>query len=220
MKTTKQYAILGLGRFGQKMAKELSIRDQEVIVIDRDENKVQPLKDMVSHAYIGDISDEAVLKEAGVASCDVVIIAESSNIEANILATQICKGLDIPKVVVKSQSTLHGKILRQIQADVIVYPEQDTAIKLADKLTHEGMLDYIEVSKECNVIEYMPPKNFVGKTLKDLEFRQKYKVAVLAIKRGDETVVSPGGDEKVEAGDIMILSGQISDLETFGKMGD
>ena len=126
----KQYAVLGLGRFGTKVARELFYKGQEVIAVDMDETTIQNIKDQVTYAYVGNIADENSLKEAGVPDCDVAIIAESSNMESNIVAAQICKSLGIKQVICKAQNTIHGQILSKLGVDQIIFPEQDTAIKL------------------------------------------------------------------------------------------
>ncbi|KAF0135067.1 MAG: ktrC [Candidatus Saganbacteria bacterium] len=211
----KQFAVLGLGRFGQKVAKELCMRGQEVVVMDKDESKVNVIKDMVTHAYIGDMTDESAMREANVQNCEVVVIGQSSNIESNLLAAQLCKELAVKQLVVKAQSTLHGKILKKLGVDMIVFPEQDTAVKLADKLTLRGIMDYMEISSEFDVIEMKAPPDFVNKKLKDLNLRKKYNVNVLAIRRGSESIMSPDGETTILAEDILIMLGNIQSMGKF-----
>lgn len=209
----RQFAVLGLGRFGQKVAKELRMRDQEVVVMDKDEAKVNLIKDLVTHAYIGDMTDEGAIREANVQNCDVVVIGQSSNIEANLLGAQLCKELKVKQLVVKAQSTLHGKILDKLGVDMIVYPEQDTAVKLADKLTLRGVVDYMEITKEFNVIEMKAGRDLDNRTLRELNLRKKFNVAVLAIRREAESIMNPDGETKLLEGDIIILMGKIDDLK-------
>jgi trk system potassium uptake protein len=209
----KQFAVLGLGRFGSKVARELFYKKQEIIVVDRDEDKIQMIKDEVTHAYFGDISDEQSLLEAGIADCDVVIIAESSNIEANIMATQICKNLGIKTVICKAKNTLHGNILKKIGANQIIYPEQDTAIKLVSKLTSEGILDYFELGGELTIVGITAPENMVNKTMGELDLRKKFNVTVLGIKRGSEIVFNLTADTKIMISDVLIVFGEIEDLK-------
>jgi len=212
MSKKKQFGVLGLGRFGQKVAKELAMRDQEVIVMDKDEAKVNVIKDLVTHAFIGDMTDEGALREANIPNCDIVVVGQSSSIEANLLAVQLCQELGIKELVVKAQSTLHGKILTKMGVTSIVYPEQDTAVKLADKLTLRGVLDYMEISKEFDVIELRAGKDFHNKNLRELNLRKKYNVAVVAIRRGVESIMNPDGETLILEGDILILLGKIEDL--------
>jgi trk system potassium uptake protein TrkA len=217
MAAKKQFAVLGLGRFGQKVAKELCLRGQEVVVMDRDESKVNLIKDLVTHAFIGDMTDEAALREANVPNCDLVVVGQSSSIEANLLAVQLCQELGVKELVVKAQSTLHGKILKKLGVQSIVYPEQDTAVKLADKLTLKGIMDYMEISQEFDVIEMKAVPDFYNKKLKELDLRKKYNVTVLAIRRGTETIMSPDGEAVIKADDILILLGKIQDMEKLSR---
>jgi len=209
----KQFAILGLGRFGSKVAREMFYRGQEVIVIDKDENKIEGIKDEVTHAFVGDITNEETLKEAGVPECDVVIVAESSNIESSIISSQICKTFGIKKVIAKAQNTIHGKILIKLQVDQIVYPEQDTAIKLVNKLTSDNILDYIELGHHINIVSVEAPEKFSGKTIKELSLRRRFHVTILGIKRGDELIFNLTDDDMVQEADILIVFGETEALK-------
>jgi len=209
----KQFAILGLGRFGSKVSRELFYRGQEVIVIDKDENKIEGIKDEVTHAFVGDITNEETLKEAGVQECDVVVIAESSNIESSIISSQICKTFGIKKVIAKAQNTIHGKILIKLQVDQIVYPEQDTAIKLVNKLTSDNILDYIELGHHINIVSVEAPEKFSGKTIKELALRRRFHVTILGIKRGDELIFNLTDDDMVQEADILIVFGETDALK-------
>jgi len=203
---------LGLGRFGSKVARELFYKNQEVIVVDKDESKIHNIKDHVTHAFIGDIADEESLKEAGVSDCDVAIIAESSDIEANIIASQICKSLGIKKVVCKAQNTLHGKILSKLGVDQVFFPEQDMAIKLVNKLTSTKILDYLELGENLTIIGINVFDSFIGQTLEDLKLRSKYNISIMAIQRDGQMLVVPGADTVLQKGDVMIVFGEEQSL--------
>ncbi len=209
----KQYAVLGLGRFGSKVARELFYRKQEVIVVDHNEEKIQGIKDEVTNAYLGDITDEQTLLEAGVGECDVVVVAESSNIEANIIAAQICKNLGIKSVICKAKNTIHGSILKKLNIDMIIFPEQDTAIKLVNKLTSEGILDYIELGGELSIVGITAPENMLNKTIGELELRKRFNVTILGIKRGDEIVFNLTADTKITKSDVLIVFGEADALK-------
>lgn len=209
----KQFAILGLGRFGSKVARELFYRGHEVIVIDKNDEKIQGIRDEVTHAYVGDITNEETLKEAGVNDCDVVIVAESSNIESNIISGQICKGLGVKKIIAKAQNTVHGKILTKLQIDQIVYPEQDTAIKLVNKLTSDNILDYIDMGHHINIVSLEASDKVAEKTIKELAFRRRFHVTILGIKRGDDLIFNLTDDNIVEKGDVLIVFGETENLK-------
>ena len=209
----KQFAVLGIGRFGSKIARELYYKKQEIIAIDKDETVIEGIKDQVTHAFVGDITDETALKEAGVGDCDVVIIAESTNMESNIVAAQICKSLGVPQVICKAQNTIHGKILQKIGVDQIVFPEQDTAIKLVNKLTSQGVLDYFDVGENIAIIGTKPQASWVGRKLADLDLRNKYNVTILAIRRGNENMVIPAWSTIIEVNDTLVLIGREETLK-------
>ncbi|MCX5749558.1 MAG: TrkA family potassium uptake protein [Candidatus Saganbacteria bacterium] len=209
----KQFAVLGIGRFGSKVARELFYRGQEVIVMDKDEHKIQQVRDEVTHAYIGDITDEAALKEAGINDCDIAIISESSNIESNLIACQICKSFGIKKVIAKAQNTLHGKILVKLQVDQIVYPEQDTAIKLVNKMTSDRILDYIELGEHINIVSVEAPAKMENLTIRELALRRRFHVTILGIKRGEELIFNLTDDNIIEKGDILVVFGETENLK-------
>ncbi|MFH1386477.1 MAG: TrkA family potassium uptake protein [bacterium] len=209
----KQFAVLGIGRFGSKIARELFYKKQEVIALDKEESVIGDIKDEVTHAFVGDISDENALKEAGVLDCDTVIIAESTNMESNIIAAQICKSLGVPTVICKAHNTVHGKILAKLGVDQIIFPEQDTAIKLVNKLTSHGVLDYFDLGENLTIIGTKANAAWVGKALSDLDLRAKYNITVLAIRRGSENLVIPAWSTVIEKEDTIVLFGKDESLK-------
>jgi trk system potassium uptake protein len=211
--TKKQFAILGLGRFGTKLARELFYRGQEVIVIDRNEEKIQAIRDEVTHGFVGDITSEDTLKESGVSDCDVVVIAESSNIESNIISSQICKDLGIKKIIAKAQNTVHGEILKKLQIDQVIYPEQDTAIKLVNKLTSDNILDYLELGSLINIVSFEAPEKMENKTIKELALRRRFRVTILGIKRGEELIFNLIDENTVQKGDVLVVFGETDNLK-------
>ena len=209
----KQFAVLGIGRFGSKIARELFYKGQEVVAIDKDEKVIDDIKDQVTHAFVGDITDSDALKEAGVADCDTVIIAESSNMESNIIAAQICKELGVNQVICKAQNTLHGKILTKLSVDQIVYPEQDTAIKLVNKLTSQGVLDYFDIGENLTIIGAKAQADWIGRKLADLDLRNKFSITVLALRRGGENIVIPAWSTVIEKEDTIVFFGREDSLK-------
>jgi len=209
----KQYAILGIGRFGSKIARELFYKKQEVIAIDKDDTVIEGIKDEVTHAFVGDITDETALKEAGVADCDVAIVAESSNMESNIIAAQICKSLGIPNVICKAQNTLHGNILYKLGVDQIIFPEQDTAIKLVNRLTSQGVMDYFDIGENVTIVGTKPLERWIDRKISELDLRTKHNITILAVRRGGENLVIPSSNTVVQKGDILVLFGREDSLK-------
>lgn len=209
----KQFIVVGLGRFGSSVAKTLAENDYNVLAIDTDEERVQMIANEVTHAVEADATDEDALKTLGVRNFDVAVVSIGDNIHANILATLILKELGVPYVVVKAQDTLHGKVLSKVGADRVVYPERDMGVRIAHNLISSNVLDYIEFAPDYSIVEIIATDNMEGKSLQELQFRSNYGVNVMAIKRGKELNITPGANDKVLEGDVLIVMGQNDDLD-------
>lgn len=209
----KQFIVIGLGRFGSSVAQTLAEKGYDVLAIDLDEEKVQTMANEVTHAVQADATDEETMKALGVRNFDVAIISIGSDIHSNILATLVVKELGVPYVVVKAQSELHGKVLAKIGADKIVYPERDMGIRVANSLVSSNVLDYIELSPEYAIAEVLASPRLWGHTLTDLQFRIRFGVNVIAIKRGEEINITPHGGNTIGEGDILIVVGDNDNLE-------
>ncbi|PTV93233.1 trk system potassium uptake protein TrkA [Halanaerobium saccharolyticum] len=216
----KQFVVVGLGRFGASVATTLAENGHDVLAIDRDPEKVQAISADVTHAVEADATDEEALKTLGVRNFDVAVVSIGDNVSANILCTLILKELNLPYVIVKAPDKLHGKVLTKVGADRIVYPERDMGARIAQNLISSNVLDYIEFAPEYGVIEILASDNMVGRTLKELELRASFDVNVMAIKRGEELYISPGADDKIEAGDKLVLMGKNENLDKMRDFGN
>ncbi|PUU88815.1 TrkA family potassium uptake protein [Halanaerobium sp.] len=216
----KQFVVVGLGRFGASVATTLAENGHDVLAIDRDPEKVQAISGDVTHAVEADATDEEALKTLGVRNFDVAVVSIGDNVSANILCTLILKELSLPYVIVKAPDKLHGKVLSKVGADRIVYPERDMGVRIAQNLISSNVLDYIEFAPEYGVIEILASDNMVGRTLKELELRASFDVNVMAIKRGEELYISPGADDKIEAGDRLVLMGKNENLDKMRDFGN
>jgi len=214
----KQFAVIGIGRFGQSLVEELTRLGYEVMAIDIDEEKINDTVEIATHAVQADSMDEDALKALGIGNFDVVIVAIGNNIQSNILTTIILKELGVKKVVAKAQNALHGKVLEKIGADVVIYPERDMAIKLARSLVSNNFLEQINLSPTYSVIELFTPVTFINKSLVEIGLRKKMGVTVLAIRRDDNVIVAPGPDEKLYKGDIIIALGSNEDLQIISDL--
>src|SRR5699024_8569109 len=149
----REFAVIGLGRFGGSVCEELSLEGMKVLAIDKNEHKINEFKNIASHAVIADSTDEAVLKELGIKNVDHVIVAIGDNIEASILTTVILADLGIKKITVKAQSDYHEKILNKIGAHQVVHPERDMGKRIAHSIISNNILDYLELSDEHSMVE-------------------------------------------------------------------
>ncbi|ADP31958.1 UDP-glucose/GDP-mannose dehydrogenase family, NAD binding domain protein [Bacillus atrophaeus subsp. globigii] len=213
----KEFAVIGLGRFGGSICKALSEEGLEVMAMDIDEDKVNEYAKIASHAVIGDSTDESVLKNLGLRNFDHVIVAIGENIQASILTTLILKELGVNTITVKAQNDYHEKVLSKIGADHIVHPERDMAKRIAHNIVSNNVLDYLELSEEHSLVEIVANSRLAGNTLLDLDIRAKYGVNIVAIKRGKEVIVSPLATEVIQKEDILIVIGSITDISRFEK---
>ncbi len=209
----RQFAILGLGRFGSHLAVNLARRGYHVLALDRDEKLVQQLSDQVTLAKVVDCSDVEALREAGVANCDAAIVAIGSNLEGSILATVAVKELSVPQIIAKAQNDMHGKILERVGATEVVFPEKDMAFRLANRLTSGNILDLIELSPDYTLLEEKVTPDMVGKSLAALDLDSKAGVAVVAIKRNDHILIGPPSNEKINAEDCLVIIGETAVLK-------
>jgi len=213
MKKTKQFAVIGLGRFGTSVATTLHEMGYEVLAIDNDEERVQEFSNEVTHVVQADTTDEDTLKALGIRNFDVVVVAIGVDIQANILTTLQLKELGVPYIVAKANSRLHGKMLEKLGADRVVYPERDMGQRVAHNLVSSTVMDYIELSPDLNIMEISVPGALVGKTLAQTDLRVKYDINVVAIKRGEEIIVPPRPSEKILAEDVLVVVGNIKGIQ-------
>ncbi|MBP5511705.1 MAG: TrkA family potassium uptake protein [Kiritimatiellae bacterium] len=209
----KRIGIVGAGRFGIALAESLAEKGADVLLIDQDRERVQEYSDLVAKAIEGDATNLHTLEDAGFKECDVVVIAIGDNLEGSVMATMNCKELAIEKVVAKADSDMHGKILKRVGADVVVYPNRDRAQKLAQTLMSKGSVDLFEISDGFSVAEIDVPAPLKDKTLAEAQVRNKYNVTVLCIRRLAEDpalprlVIIPGAEEKILADDKLLVFG-------------
>ncbi|MCF8008391.1 MAG: TrkA family potassium uptake protein [Halanaerobiales bacterium] len=209
----KQFIVVGLGRFGSSVAKTLADNGHDVLTIDENHQKIQDISNYVTHAVEADATDEEALKTLGVRNFDVAIVSIGDNLHANILCTLILKELGVPYVIVKAQDNLHGKVLTKVGADRVVYPERDMGERIAHNLISSNVLDYLEFAPDYSVVEILASSKMVGKSLARLEFRSKYDVNVMAIKRGKHLNMSPGANDKILENDTLLVMGKNENLD-------
>lgn len=209
----KNFAVIGMGRFGSSVAKALFDMDIEVMAIDANEELIQNALPYVTHAVQADATDEIAMKNLGIRSFDVVVVAIGQDIQASILATLVLKEIGVKYVVVKAQNERHGKVLYKIGADKVVFPERDMGIRVAHNLISPNTLDFIELAEDYSIMEIIAPEFTVGKTLVELDFRARFGVNVIAIKTGHEFNISPGAEDRIKEGDVLIIIGHNEDIK-------
>ncbi|MEJ7244417.1 potassium channel family protein [Staphylococcus epidermidis] len=215
----KEYVVIGLGRFGGSIVRELNALDMDVMAIDRDENRVNEYSDIATHAVVADTTDEAVMKSLGIRNFDHVIVAIGENIQSSTLTTLILKELGVKKVTAKAQNDYHAKILNKIGADTVVHPERDMGRRIAHNVASASasVLDYLELADEHSIVELKSTEKMAGQTIIELDIRAQYGINIIAIKRAKEFIVSPDPNINIEIGDILIMIGHDNDLGRFEK---
>ncbi|MBO1510593.1 MULTISPECIES: potassium channel family protein [Metabacillus] len=218
----KEFAVIGLGRFGGSICRALSEEGLEVMAIDMDEDKVNEFANVASHAVVGDTTDETVLKSLGIRNFDHVIVAIGDNIQASILTTLILKELGVKDITVKATNDYHEKVLSKIGADRIVHPERDMGKRIAHKIISNNVLDYLELSDEHSIVEIVANERLHGNSIIDLDIRAKYGINIVAMKRNKDIIVSPQANEIIKKNDILIVIGADTDINRFEKrlLGD
>ena len=203
MSISKTYAVFGLGRYGFSVAKELVNNGAEVIAVDNNESIVNAVADELPFCKCADTTDVDVLKKLGISNVDVAIVAMAGNIESSVMTVMQCKELGVPNVIAKCSNEMHYKILTKVGADKVVFPEKDSGIRLAKNLLSSGFVDMIELSNDVSLIELDAKKEWVGKTLLDLNFRKKYNLNVIAIKMNNKIEINI--DPNIELSENMKL---------------
>ncbi|SDG92808.1 trk system potassium uptake protein TrkA [Alteribacillus persepolensis] len=208
----KQFAVIGLGRFGGSICKSLVSEGMDVLAIDQDEDKVNEFAPIVTEAVIADSTDEKALRSLGVRNFDHVIVAIGDNILASILTTLILEEMNVKHITVKAQNDYHEKVLSRLGADEIVHPERDIGIRIAHNVVSKNVLDYLELSEEYSIVELAAGHTINGETIVDLDLRARYGCNILAIKRGEDIHVSPRPTEIIKDGDVLIVIGADDDI--------
>lgn len=216
-KGKKQFAVLGLGRFGRSVAINLYKLGHDVLAVDSDEECVQNVVDQVTHAVTADVTDEEALKALGIRNFDVVVIAIGQDIQASILATLLIREMNSGTLIVKAQDELHGKVLEKIGADKVIFPERDMGLRVAHHLVSPNILEYIELSDDYSIVEIRAAGAMIGKSLRELDIRAKYRCNVLGIKNGKKMNISPHADDKIGESDILVVVGLNQDLARFER---
>lgn len=213
----KQYAVIGMGRFGSSIAKSLYQMGFEVLAIDSSEVKIQEVDNSVTHAIQADSTEEEALRAIGIRNFDVVVVAIGQDIQASILTTLILKEMGIATIIVKAQNELHGKVLKRIGADKVIFPERDMGIRVAHHLTSPNILDYIELSDDYSIVEIKASRSMVGKNLRELDIRAKHHCNVMGIKTNDKMNIAPHAEDTIKETDVLVVVGKNADLISFER---
>lgn len=229
MATKRQFAVIGLGRFGYSVAETLVKKGCEVLAIDREESKIQAISDLATFAVQCDATDERALKAVSTQNVDVAVVSIGENIEASILIVQTLKEMGIKSIIAKAVTNIHGKILTNLGVNEVIYPERDAAVRLAHRLVSPKVLEYLELAPGYSVEEITVPDKLAGLRLQEARIGEQYRLNVIGIKKQVTRMVkgrmvkdevfnfTPAQEDIVEKGDVLVVIGKEEDLDRFSS---
>ncbi len=219
MKNKTTYGIIGLGRFGMALALELAKADADLLVIDRDEEKVREMREYTENAFVVPTLDRKTLGETGIQNCDVAVVCIGESMSTSILTTLHLVSMGIPSVIAKATSAEHGEILEKLGAKV-VHPEQDMAVRLANRLEASRMLDFIQLSEKLNISKLLASEKMAGKTVLEVDFRKKFGANIIAIERCGSLMETVEPGYQFQCGDILFVSGSKEGLNRLSQWAE
>ena len=215
MNTKKTYAVFGLGRYGMAVARELVQNGMEVISVDADQKIVNDAAAYLPVCKCADVTDAEVISRLGIGNIDTVIVCMASNLEASVMAVTLCKEAGVKTVIAKCANEMHQKILLRVGADQVVFPENESGIRLAKNLISSGFIDMISLSKDVSMVEIDVKDEWCGKNLVELNLRKKYGFNVVAIKKGETVNVNINPEQVLDAQTTLIV---IANTAKLGKL--
>ena len=212
----KSFAVIGMGRFGQSVVEELIKREADVLVIDKDPERIAKMSKIATHAVTLDTTDVESLKEVGISSIDHVVVAIGKDIQSSILTTLALKNLGVKTVTVKVQTEDHAKIVDKLGADEIIQPEKQSGRRLASKIVSNNVLDFIDLNQSHSFIIVEVTPKIIDSTIINLNVRNKFNINIVAIRRGEDVII-PKPDDLLGESDQLLLVGKNDDLEKFNN---
>jgi trk system potassium uptake protein TrkA len=208
-------AVIGLGNFGMNVAKELYARGHDVLIVDQSPELVQKGQEFSSKSVVADCTEKEVLANLGLSTVETTIISMGTNLSGSILATMYAKELGVKNIIVKAINDDHKTILEKVGATQIIFPEREMAVRLARSIATPNVLDYLPLTNSFSIMEIIPPKDFVGKSLSDLDLRKKYHIQIIGMQDTVEGVISMvvSPDRVIKATDRLIVLGKQEHLE-------
>ena len=215
MKVKKTYAVFGLGRYGRAVARELVENGMEVVAVDAEQKIVNDAAAYLPVCKCADVADAEVISRLGIGSIDTVVICMASNLEASVMAVTLCKEAGVKTVIAKCANEMHQKILLRVGADEVVFPENESGIRLAQNLLSSGFIDVISLSKDVSILEIDLRDEWLGKNLIELNLRKKYGFNIVAIKKGERVNVNIDPEQPLEEETTLIV---IANTDRLGRI--
>lgn len=216
-KSTIEYGIIGLGRFGFNLAVALAEAGKEVMVIDKDENKIRQIKHLVDEAFIVSSMEKEILEETGIQNCKTVIIGLSKEIDVSILTTLNVINMGVPRVIARATSDEHGLVLEKLGAEVI-YPEKDIAFRVANKLISSKSLEFIRLKGSITITEFKLPNYLINKTVEESNIRKDFSLTIIAVENESRTITEIKPDYILKEHDNIVLVGSDKNIMKFERI--
>lgn len=213
------FAVIGLGRFGGSVCKTLADAGQEVLAVDKYESRVNDYKDIATQAVVADAQDEDVLRSLGIRNVDHVIVAIGEDIQASILVTLMVKEQGVKYVTAKAQNEYHAKVLEKLGVDRVVHPERDMGVRIGRSLTSKNMVDYLDLDANFKLAEILITNpEFVGKSLAEMDFRDRYGLNVIALAHSRQEMVLPSAGDVLTENDSILVAGPTRAIDKFEEL--
>lgn len=222
-----KYAVIGLGHFGNEIARELAERGAQVLAIDNDESHIEKIKDDVAYSVTMDSTDRKALHTQGLSDMDAVVVAIGADFEALLLTTVYLMEMNVKRIIARANGLQQRKILEQMGVEEILSPEKEVAVNLAERLLNPRILNYLQLPDNYEIVEIKSPRRIIGRKIVDLDTRNKYKINLITIKRefidtinGEEccethTLGVPNSKTEIFESDTLVVFGQVKDIERF-----
>jgi len=212
MANRKDFVVFGLGKFGSSVAQTLAANGCDVLAIDKSEERIQDVSEFVTHAVQADVTDADALHALGIRNFEVAVVAISNDMQSSIMATILAKEMGVGYVVAKAQNDIHKRVLEKVGADRVIFPEREIGIRIANNLTSDSFVDFIELSDDFSIVELEVKERWKGKTLREIDMRKAYGLNVVGMRQGATMTITPGPDKLLELGEILIVIGSNKNL--------
>jgi len=209
----QSFIIIGLGTFGTSLVRTLAQKNVELLVIDKDPKRLEEISSMVLNAVCADASNPDVLKQLGVSNFDGAVVSMGHELESSVLITMQLKEMGVKYVMAKAINEIEARVLRKVGADKVISPDKETGIRIANQMIHGNYFEAIELSFEYSITDFTAPFVWIEKALRDINVRSKYGINVIAVKKGEETLVNPSADYVIKDDDILVILGKNEQIQ-------
>ncbi len=210
------FGVIGLGRFGMALAECLAEAEREVVVVDKNESRVKEARKFTDYAFVVETLDQTALEEAGIQNCDTVAICIGEQMDISVLTTMLVTNMQVPHVIAKANSLIHGEVLNRLGA-MVVYPERDMAVRLGKKLIYDNFLDSVALQGDVEVRRIQATSRMIGVSIAEMAARQKYGLNIIAIEHDHHTDVEFPSQYQFRKEDIICVVGKVNNIERFER---